>query len=70
MACARFDGYLDRVRAREGSRKHKPIIKGRHFPPVMGKYKIADANTLPVNCYHLIRDMDAYYNKLYSTKKE
>lgn len=48
MACARFDGYLDRVCAREGSRKHKPIIKGRHFPPVMGKYKIADANTLPV----------------------
>lgn len=47
MACARFDGYLDRVRTRKGSRKHKPIIKGRHFPPILGKHKIADANTLP-----------------------
>lgn len=64
MACARFDGYLDRVCAHEGSRKHKPIIKGRHFPPVMGKYKIADANTLPARGnVRAIHGKDFYYER-------
>lgn len=58
--------------ARRRLKKMKPLVDAGKIPasaPAQS-HQSWRGHASKGNCYHLIRDMDAYYNKLYSSKKE